>query len=131
MVTLALAVVLVAAAEPVALTGTYWRLAQLDGEPVAVAEGTPLPHIALHADTERVAGFGGCNRFFGRYSVTDKAISIQPLGGTRVSCPDTDALEQSFLRALAATDQYVVNGGGLTLIGDGREILVFEAVADQ
>lgn len=130
-VVLSLASVLVAAAPPVSLTGTYWRLSQLNGEAVAVAEGTSLPHIALHADTERVAGFGGCNRFFGRYSSTDEAISIQPLGGSRASCPDTDALERSFLRALAAIDHYVVGDGRLTLSGDGRQILVFEAVPER
>jgi heat shock protein HslJ len=130
-VVFSLASALVAAAQPVALTGTYWRLTQLNGETVAVAEGTLLPHIALHGDTERVAGFGGCNRFFGRYSSTDTAISIQPLGGTRAACPETDALEQSFLRALALADHYDVGDRQLTLSGDGRQILVFEAVADR
>lgn len=122
---------LAVAAEPVALTGTYWRLSHLNGEPVALAEGTLLPHIALHADTERVAGFGGCNRFFGRYSATDTGITIQPLGGTRASCPDTDTLEQSFLRALAAIDQYRVSDGQLTLRNVDRPLLVFEAVAER
>lgn len=129
--TFTLAIQIVAmAAEPVALEGTYWRLAQLNGAVVRIGEGTSLPHIALHADTERVAGFGGCNRFFGHYSTSGPEMSIQPLGGTRTSCSDTDALEQSFIRALATIDRYDLNGGQLTLSVGGRQILVFEAVAD-
>ena len=127
---LMLACGVVTAAELVALEGTYWRLARLNGEAVRVAEGTSLPHIALHGDTDRVAGFGGCNRFFGQYSTSGSEISIQPLGGTRASCSGTDAMEQAFIRALAASDRYSLNGGQLTLSGGGRQILVFEAVAD-
>ena len=120
----------VAASATAPLAGTYWRLARMNGETVQTTAGASLPHIALHADTERVAGFGGCNRFFGRYSAADPAISIQPLGGSRASCADTNALERSFISALAAVDHYVVSGGQLTLSSDGRAILVFEAVAD-
>jgi len=125
-----LAFAAVAASGTVPLAGTYWRLARMNGETVQAAAGTSLPHIALHAETERVAGFGGCNRFFGRYSIADPAISIQPLGGSRASCPDTNGLERAFIAALAAVDHYVVSGGQLTLSSDGRAVLVFDAVAD-
>lgn len=119
------------AAEPLPLTGTYWRLASLDGAPVNLADEASLPHIALHAETERVAGFGGCNRFFGRYAVTENALSIQPLGGSRAACPGIDALEQAFLRALAAIDHYSISGGQLTLGVADRVSLVFEAVTER
>ncbi|MGR9090346.1 MAG: META domain-containing protein [Gammaproteobacteria bacterium] len=127
---LMLACTVAVAAEPVALEGTYWRLVRLHGEAVRIAEGTSLPHIALHGDTDRVAGFGGCNRFFGQYSTSGQEISIQPLGGTRASCPGTDALERSFIGALAAIDHYVLDGGQLSLSGGGQQILVLEAVVD-
>ena len=120
----------VAASGTVPLAGTYWRLARMNGETVQAAAGASLPHIALHAETERVAGFGGCNRFFARYSTADPVISIQPLGGSRASCPDTNDLERAFISALAAVDHYVVSGGQLTLSSDGRAVLVFDAVID-
>lgn len=129
-IALLLAVATLAAAGPVALEGTYWRLVQLHGDAIAgPAEASP-PHIALHAGTNRIAGFGGCNRFFGQYSISAPQISLQPLGGSRASCPDTDALERAFIGALAAVEHYALDGGRLTLSGGGRQILVFDAVAD-
>ena len=130
-IALMLAVVAGATAAPVALEGTYWRLVQMHGEVIASTGDVSPPHIALHRDTNRIAGFGGCNRFFGQYSTSGQEISLQPLGGSRASCPDTDALERAFIGALASVEHYALVGGQLTLSTGGRQILVFDAVADQ
>ncbi len=72
----------VAAEEPT-LAGSEWR-------PVALGELT-LPEdvdvfVQFRGEGE-LGGFGGCNRFFGTWQVDGDAITIGPLGATRMACP--------------------------------------------
>lgn len=51
----------------------------------------------------KVWGNGGCNRFFGRFKITDGKLYIGPLALTRRACaPAIMKSEQSFLRKLQA-----------------------------
>lgn len=118
-----------AVASPATLEGTYWRLREMGGQPVSPGSAATLPHIALHHDTSRVAGFGGCNRFFGQYSLSGNDITITPMGGSRGSCGDADELERTFIRTLASATRFRIDGSHLVLILDGTPLLVFEAVA--
>lgn len=79
------------------LAGSEWRPVQL-GEH-AVADAASL-FVRFEAEG-RVAGHGGCNRFFGAYQIADGRISIGPLGATRMACPEPDMnLETEFFQAL-------------------------------
>jgi len=118
-----------AVASPATLEGTYWRLQEMSGQPVSPGSAATLPHIALHHGTSRVAGFGGCNRFFGQYSLSGNDITITPMGGSRGSCGDADELERTFIRTLASATRFRIDGSHLVLILDGTPLLVFEAVA--
>ena len=69
------------------LAGSEWRPVQL-GEH-AVADAASL-FVRFEAEG-RVAGHGGCNRFFGAYQIADGRISIGPLGATRMACPEPDS----------------------------------------
>jgi heat shock protein HslJ len=62
----------------------------------------------------RVAGHGGCNRFFGSYQITDGRISIGPLGATRMACPEPDMnLETEFFQALEQARGFSRDGARL------------------
>lgn len=49
-----------------------------------------------------VAGFGGCNRFFGNYTYDDDRLEIGPLAATKKACLQL-AQEQEFFNALETT----------------------------
>jgi heat shock protein HslJ len=79
------------------LAGSEWR-------PVQLGEQAVVDTVSLFVRFEaegRVAGHGGCNRFFGSYQITGERISIGPLGATRMACPEPVMdLEMAFFSAL-------------------------------
>ena len=125
---LVFAIVSTAAAQT-PLEGTYWRLIAIDGEDVNAGDPAMLPHIALHAEGSRVAGFSGCNRFFAVYEVDGERLKITPMGGGRLNCPDAIVAEPRFLQKMAATASHRIDGDVLTLTTGGSGELVFRAVA--
>ena len=82
---------------------------------VTVAEDAGL--TATFAPNGDIEGFAGCNSFFGTYTVVGSAITIGPLGTTRMACA-SDALnaqEQQYLIALQAAATWDIEAHGLTL----------------
>jgi heat shock protein HslJ len=79
------------------LSAAAWR-------PSHIGEMTLAADVDLYVQFEtdgELAGFAGCNRFFGGYELTESTIKIGPLGSTRMACPpDVTAFEFSFLEAL-------------------------------
>jgi heat shock protein HslJ len=72
----------------------------------------------------RISGHSGCNRFAGGFTVTDDAVTIGPLMGTRMFCDDPDAgsgpsimeQEAALLAAFEHTASYRLEGSRLTLV---------------
>jgi heat shock protein HslJ len=111
------------------LTGHDWSLRVFDlaGAEQSLVTGT---EITLILDDEgKIAGTGGCNRYFGSYEIgADDSISFGDVGATRMACP-TEIMdqEQRFFTALGAVSGYVVDGGELTLSGGGEAALLFSS----
>jgi len=54
----------------------------------------------------RIAGTGGCNRFFGGYRLSGNHIRIGPLASTRKGCPGLIKLEATFFATLQAAASF-------------------------
>jgi putative lipoprotein len=79
------------------LSATAWRPSHI-GE-MTLADDVEL-YVQFETDGE-IAGFAGCNRFFGSYELAESTLKIGPLGSTRMACPpDVTAFEFSFIEAL-------------------------------
>lgn len=103
------------------LENYYWRAVSIDSEKL-VLEAKQIPHIAFHQQTSRVAGFGGCNRFFATYDRKNTALKISVMGGGRASCSELEGLEHRFLQLLHRTRSFKIEGAALFLM-DGDEVL--------
>ncbi|WP_051328924.1 YbaY family lipoprotein [Geminicoccus roseus] len=105
--------------KPLALAGPVWRLASLNGQ--AVPSGEHVPELQFSAEDNRVAGSGGCNRIAGSYrTLTDTALDLSGIIGTKMACPDRDGpSEDEFLAALGQVRSYAIEDGMLRLTGDG------------
>lgn len=112
---------------PVALEDTYWRTTSIAGEPVNTVP-QQIPHIAFHAADNRIAGFGGCNRFFATYSKHNSELSISIMGGGRASCPETDVVERAFLSGLQATTNFRIERNTLRLLAKDSALMEFVSV---
>ena len=82
---------------------------------VSVDEAAGL--TATFSPNGDIEGFAGCNSFFGTYTVVGNAITIGPLGTTRMACAsdDQNTLEQQYLTALQAAATWDFEPHGLTL----------------
>ncbi len=96
------------------LAGSAWVMA---------GAGKRAPAISFAADG-KVAGTGGCNRFFGGYEQKGDKLTFSPLGSTRMACPpDVMKKEQAFFEMLKAVRSAGVEGAKLVLRdGAGKEL---------
>ena len=113
-------------AEP-RLENVYWRMLSLGDNRVTLAP-EQIPHIAFHQQENRIAGFGGCNRFFAQYQQVDRRLSISIMGGGRATCPDTSELEHEFMQVLQMIERFVIDDNKLSLLRGDETLVVFRGI---
>jgi heat shock protein HslJ len=112
--------------------GASWRLVEVAGRPASLPAGQKQPFLMLDADQKKATGFGGCNSFFGGYTLSGPALAFGPLGSTRMACPDQESgLESAFLDALARTREWKIEDSALLLLSsDGVLARFLRGTAD-
>lgn len=111
----------------VALEGTHWHLIQLSGRPVTEAEQQSPAHLVLQTDDHRAVGSGGCNRFFGSYSLQGDSLTFGQLASTMMACLKGMEVEQQLHDALTQTISWRITAGHLELLNEtGVVIAAFE-----
>ena len=63
----------------------------------------------------RITGNGGCNQFFGGYTVSGNHIEIGPLASTRKGCPGLLLAETALFATLEAANSFEQDGTTLVL----------------
>jgi copper homeostasis protein (lipoprotein) len=109
---------------------TYWKLTQLDGQPVFVGERQREAHMIFRAgEPPSVSGSTGCNRFTGGFERDGEALRFSRFAGTMMACPDTMEQESAFHRAMDAVRGWRIIGQHLELSdAEGRLRARLEAV---
>lgn len=97
------------------ITEKYWKLVELNGQPVPKLEREP--YLILKAEGNRVNGFGGCNNFGGTYTLDEAAsrISFGHMASTMMACAQGMEVEGAFHEVLGKADNYSLNGDSMTL----------------
>ncbi len=102
------------------IVGHTWVLTHIDGE--EAAEGSAA--TTTLAEDGKVEGFGGCNRYFGTYTLLGDTLEVAPLASTKMACPPPLMdLEDRFLERLEAARYLRLDGSELTLTGDEGELV--------
>ena len=108
------------------LAGKTWVLVSLDGKPVL--EGTRV--ILEFSPAEGgIAGSGGCNHYFGNFTLKGESLTVSALGMTEMYCMDPAGVmeqEKSYLDALGAAKSVQVVDGQLRITYGGGAILVYD-----
>jgi heat shock protein HslJ len=100
------------------LVGTRWLLEDLGGAGVIDEASATLEF----PEPGKVAGSGSCNRFFGTVSIDGDAISIRPLGTTRMACAEAVAMQEvSYIRALQSAERFVLQRTALLIYVRGMQ----------
>jgi copper homeostasis protein (lipoprotein) len=116
---------LAAAAPPLALTDTTWRVEQLDGRPLAGLALEMLPTLRFAAAGGSVAGYAGCNRYAGSYVLRGKALRFGELAMTRMACAgEAGVLEQRFTATLREIRGQRLGGTRLELLDESGAVRV-------
>ena len=108
---------------PVGLEGPEWLSIEVSGVPVAPLAGERRPFVKFDAVKHQVAGYAGCNTFFGGYELDGVSLRFGPVGSTRRSCPDLQmSLETEFLKVLEKTGGWEIRDSVLLFL-DGVDVL--------
>ncbi len=106
--------------------GKHWGLTEI------VLEGSPIEdvvraraEIILEKD-QRAHGYGGCNRFTGKYLLKDGEVKFEAMASTKMYCMDTMAVEDAFFKALYEVRFIDLDGGRMIMRSqDGSTQLIF------
>lgn len=108
------------------LGNTDWRLVEIRGKGVLAQPGRHAPYPRLISAEGRVAGHGGCNRFFGGYKLEGESLRFSALGSTKMACPgEIGKLEQALFNALGLVKRFKHSEDVLELFNDGELLARF------
>ena len=108
-----------------AASGSDWELRELRGAPAPTGAGGRRATLRFEPDTARVAGFAGCNRYFGTYTLDGRTLRFGPIGMTKMACAEGMELEQQLGAAFEATRGYELSASDLTLLGESGAVARF------
>ncbi|HVE80061.1 MAG TPA: META domain-containing protein [Gemmatimonadaceae bacterium] len=110
------------AAGRVTLDGTEWVVASLGGRPRL--DGS---NVTLTFAGETAGGYGGCNWYGGRYTVSGASVQIGEIESTARACgspPGVGQQEERFYRTLRQVASYRVIDGRLEMLSRTSEVLL-------
>ena len=94
--------------------------------PLPTGTGAQAIAIQFDARTNSVSGFSGCNRFTAQITEDQRAITIEKIASTRMTCSaDRMELESAFLYQLNDYQRLVRDDDRLLLIGRDQNVLRF------
>ena len=105
------------------VSGTEWKLIQMNDMPLAILE-KPVT-LTISEDGKQVTGFGGCNRYFGGVSFSGQSFKVGQIGATKMYCQETTEIEDTYFRNLQDVDGYRTKGNVLELLSGEKVLLTF------
>jgi copper homeostasis protein (lipoprotein) len=105
------------------LVDNSWRLVAINGNQLKLKEEQNNPFIHFQTKDNKIQGFAGCNRFSGTYLVKGEILLVNKMPGTRMACVEGMDLEDSFFKALTATEGYRIKRDMLELLDRNGKVL--------
>ena len=79
-----------------------------------------------------ISGNGGCNQFFGGYTVSGNHIKIGPIASTRKGCPGLLLAEAALFATLEAAKSFEQHGATLVLFdAAGAKLAQFDRAEEK
>jgi heat shock protein HslJ len=104
------------------LSGTKWILTELNG---AAPIAGHVPTLEFGADGQ-ASGNGGCNQYFGGYTIDGETLNFGQLGSTMMGCEEPVMQQEiSFLQTLGTAAIFTAAGDTLTITTAADATLVF------
>jgi heat shock protein HslJ len=110
-----------------AMTDRDWLLVSLGDRMNPMGAGNRPVTIRFESASPRAAGFAGCNRFNGSYTLAGDSLGFGPVASTKMACSEGMDVEQGFLAVLSSVKRFQISDSTLTLIGPAGPLARFHA----
>ncbi|MGB1253847.1 MAG: DUF6438 domain-containing protein, partial [Candidatus Promineifilaceae bacterium] len=98
------------------LSGTTWAFVWGEVKGATFSPFADLPITLVFEADGSVNGGGGCNRYFGSYTLQGEVLTVSQLGATRMACEEyIMEVEQQYLDALSTARLVEVNADQLRI----------------
>ncbi|MEZ4797115.1 MAG: META domain-containing protein [Flavobacteriaceae bacterium] len=81
------------------------------------------PNFKINLSTLKIAGFSGCNHFFGSISTENNTLSFHGMGGTKMACPDF-TVENLFITTIPEVKSFSFNKDLLQFRSENNEVIM-------
>lgn len=81
------------------------------------------PNFIMNLKTMKVAGFSGCNRFFGSFKLENNNLTFHSMGGTKMACPDF-TVENLFITTIPEVKSFSFNKDLLQFRSENNEVIM-------
>lgn len=88
------------------------------------------PNFIINLETMKVAGFSGCNRFFGSVVTEKNELSFHNMGGTKMACPDF-TVENLFITTIPEVRSFSFNDNILQFKSEMNEVIMTMKLIDE
>ncbi|MBO9634114.1 MAG: META domain-containing protein [Chitinophagaceae bacterium] len=106
------------------LEGSSWKLTGLS---TITGELPKTPReVTMRLDTGRVYGSGGCNRYFGAYTLNGSSLKFNGVASTKMFCQGAMEVEDGLMQSFNNTDGYFISGKRLALLKGTDTLARFE-----
>jgi heat shock protein HslJ len=102
----------------------YWMLVSVEGQNVVKDKDSRTAFIRFQEKENDVHGFTGCNKFSGKYNLTEQVLKLSELSTTRMACADM-AMENKLMQVLEQVDSYRISKNLLTLYAGDKAVATF------
>ena len=124
-----------AAVEPTpTVESVTWLLTgqAVDGQLAALPSGDPPIVVSLFMEDGTSNGSGGCNNYFGSYTLDGSSLAFGPMGATQMFCEGAAGeVETAYLANLATVASWASDGSTLSLADAGGMVVLEYAMAPE
>lgn len=108
------------------ITNTDWVLVSIGDRTNPGGSGGRPVTLRIETGADAVAaGFGGCNRYTGPWSIRGDSITFGPSAATKMACAEGMDVEQAYFTTLPKVVRYSVADSTLTLFGQAGPVATF------
>ena len=114
--------------QTISLYQTEWELIKMGSTKPKLTDTDEKITIIFSKDNSHIAGYSGCNRYGGQFTIKKDVLSFENLLSTKMACPEMNMnFEHNYLITLDKVTGYNIVGDTLFLNKGERPALIYIA----
>ncbi len=114
--------------QTIGLYQTEWELIRMGSTKPKLTDTDDKITIIFSKDNSHIAGYSGCNRYGGQFTIKKDVLSFEYMFSTKMACPEINMnFETSYLNTLDKVTGYKIVADTLFLNKGERPALIFIA----